>query len=354
MNRPNPIPLRPDYTATRDAAVASLVRACIATGLATLDRETRPSDHARAWADDRALGLILRAAVSPATIASTPQLASVAASFLATLVPMSAGADLLGRCIGLNFAGAAQIRVPGIAVPSADFVAEGAAIPVVKALTSPGPTLDPHKLAVITSLSGEMLRNSNAETLVRQVLIESTGPAIDRVLFSNAAAGSDRPAGLLNGIAPIAAAAAGQSKGEVLIDDLQKLATAIAPVAGNGQIVLVASSDAGVALVLRVTRSVEWPILISASLPARTVIAIATNAIVCAVEGSPSIDASQEAEVHMETGPAEIVGSGSPAVVATPVASMYQIDSVALRLRWPISWALRSSAGLAWMENVNW
>jgi hypothetical protein len=188
------IPLRFDPLAARDEAVRSLVRAVIATALGALDSMTRPAEIARSkWGDDRALDLVLRAAVSPTSLAGTPQLAQVAVAFLKALVPASAGADLLARGIGLNFDGAASIGVPGIAVPVCDFVAEGAAIPVQIAPTSAGPTLHPCKLAVITSLTGEMMRNTNAETLVRQVLIESTGPAIDKAMFSTTAGDATRP-----------------------------------------------------------------------------------------------------------------------------------------------------------------
>src|SRR5262245_24393710 len=116
--RPQGIPLRPDRSALRDDAVRSLVRGCISIGLATLDKTTRASEIASRW-DDSRVDLVLRAAVSPATMATTPALATVAAAFVETLAPMSAGADLLGRCIGLNFSGAAQIKVPAIAVPNA-------------------------------------------------------------------------------------------------------------------------------------------------------------------------------------------------------------------------------------------
>jgi hypothetical protein len=218
--------------------------------------------------------------------------------------------------------------------------------------TSAGATLTPFKLAVITSATGEMLRNLNVETLLRQLLVEATGPALDKVLFSANAAASDRPAGLLNGIAPLTPATAGSIKSEIIIDDLQTLATAIAPVAGNGGMALVASTDAAVALRLRLFQTIEIPILASASLPPRTVIAVAVNAVVSAIDGVPEIDASQDAELHRDTAPGEIVTSSG--TVAYPVGRIFQTDSVALRLRWPLSWGLRSSAGLAWMQNVNW
>jgi hypothetical protein len=344
-----PIPFRLDPAAAREAAVSSLVRAVISISAGVLDRTTPAARYARRW-DDSDTNLILRAAVSPTTIASAPALAHVAASFLETLAPVSAGADLLMRGIALNFDGAAQINVPAISIPTGGFVSEAAPIPALTAVTSPGPSLVPHKLASLMSLTGEMVRNSNAEALVRAVLVESVGPVIDKVLFSTAAAGAGPP-GLMNGISALTPASAG-TKSEIIIDDVQQLVLAVAPVAGNGNLVLVASPDAAAALALRLYNSLAWPVLTSAALAAKTVIAIALNALVAAVEGAPQIDASTQTEFHRDSVPQEIVTVGG--VVATNIGSMFQTDAVALRLRWPISWALRDARGLAWMTGVNW
>jgi hypothetical protein len=348
--RPQGIPLVPDRAASRNAAVTSLVRACIATGLAAFDKQIHPTEYAKRTWDSRDVDLVLRAAVSPASLAGNPALARVSVAFLETLTPLSAGADLLRRGLGLNFNGAASIRVPGITIPTADFVGEGAPIPAPLVTTSAGPTLSPFKIAALSSLTNEMMRSPNAEDMVRQVLIESTGPALDKQLFSTNAAASDRPAGLRNGIAGLTPAAAGE-KAQAIVDDLQTLAAAIAPVAGNGNIVLVASPDAAVALRLRLYTE-EWPVLTSAQLPAKTVIMVAANAVVSAVDGAPIVDASSQTAFVRDTVPQEIVtAAGTP---ATSVGSVYQTDEVLLRLRWPISWALRSSNALSWMSGVNW
>jgi hypothetical protein len=205
---------------------------------------------------------------------------------------------------------------------------------------------------VITAASYELLHSGNAEDLLRNALIESAGPAIDKVMFSTSAAGAG-PAGLLAGIAPLTAAAAGGDKASALVDDLQKIATAFGSVTGNSGAVLIAAPAHAVALRLRLLGAVEWPVLTSASLAAGTVIGVATRAVVSAVEGAPQIDAGREASVHWsDSAPADIVGSGG--AVASPVGNVFQKDSIALRLRWPITWGLRSSSGIAWMQNVNW
>jgi hypothetical protein len=349
---PRDVRLRPDPSIAREAILTSLVRAVIATGLVKFDRTFTPADIARRTWNDRSVDLVLRAAVSPASLSNTPVLATVAVAYLESLVPQSAGADLLGRCIGLNFAGAAQINVPAIATPTADFVGEGQPIPVTTAPTSAGPTLLPYKLAVITTLTHEMMTNTNAERLIRQALLESAGPALDKQLFgTTAAVANERPAGLLNGISALTASS-GTDKAQALVDDLQTLATAVAPVAGNSPIVLVAAPAQAVALRLRLPQPVDWPVLTSTALAAKTVIAIATNAVVSAVEGSPMIDASGAVELVRDTAPTSI--DDAETAPMQYVGSLYQTDQVALRLRWPIGWALRTSSGLAYMTNVAW
>jgi len=56
--------------------------------------------------DEASLTAALASAFS--CVSNTPALAQIATAFLATLVPVSAGADLLARGIGLSFDGAAS------------------------------------------------------------------------------------------------------------------------------------------------------------------------------------------------------------------------------------------------------
>src|SRR5262249_33672921 len=126
-----PIPLRLDPDQVRDDAVASFTRAALCIGLAGLEK-SRPTEVARRSFTDSRLELVLRAAVSPTALINTPALTQVAVALLDALTPQSAGVDLLRRGVQLNFDGAAQISVPGIALPSATFVGEGQAIPVAR------------------------------------------------------------------------------------------------------------------------------------------------------------------------------------------------------------------------------
>jgi hypothetical protein len=91
MNARTPIPLRPDFTASRDAAVNALVRAVIKHSQSVLSGYTR------------------RAAVPPLTTGDASAFAQTTAAFLSTPTGYSAGADLLDRGIALQFAGADKI-----------------------------------------------------------------------------------------------------------------------------------------------------------------------------------------------------------------------------------------------------
>jgi hypothetical protein len=187
--------------------------------------------------------------------------------------------------------------------------------------------------------------------LMRQVLIESVGKGLDTVLFDATAGDSIRPPGLRYGVGGLTPAAPGvAAKGQAMEDDLVALGSAVGAVA-SGPITYVAAIPQALAINIRSLGTFKDMVLPSAALAPGMVLCIADAALAAAVEGPPQIDASRMAELHRETAPLPIV---SGATMVTPVGSIFQVDSVALRLRWPISWALRASGAVAWMTGVNW
>jgi hypothetical protein len=70
--------------------------------------------------------------------------------------------------------------------------------------------------------------------------------------------------------------------------------------------------------------------------------------------GTPTFDVSDVATLHMEdTTPQQIV-SGTGPTVATPVRSLYQTDSIGIRLVWPLDWAVRRTNVVAWITGLTW
>jgi hypothetical protein len=332
-----PLPFR-KTVAPDPPTMSSLVRAVIAQAHATLDRSVRAADYAAAsWPNDASVPLVLRAAVAPTLMANATALAPIVQQFVEALGPLSASGELANRGIALSSFGRGLVSVPSFAPGEASFVAEAAPIPA-KQFVSTGPLLSPYKLATIVTLSAEMLEHSEAETLVGTALTESVALGLDRVLFSTAAAvAGQQPAGLLNG------------KTDVMTDDIGKLVKAIAPVASGGFLIVAAPQQA-TALQLRIGRQVDF-IRASDAVAVGTVIAIAPRGFVSIFE-TPRVDATFEALVHQEdTSPLPIA---SGATIAAPTRSLFQTNTVGLRMITPTSWALRTPSAVAWMQNVNW
>jgi Phage capsid family len=325
----------------------SFTRAVIARAAAALDNVHAGDYAAATWPEDDDVRMVLRASVTPTLMANAPALTPIVIAILEAIKPLTAGGALFNAGMTLTSLGRGNINVPGFATSPAEFVVEGAPIPV-KQFVAGGPTLSPYKLASIIVASNELIESSDAETIIRTTLAENVALGLDAALFSNAAASAGRPAGLLNGVTALTPTAA-SGKTDAMIDDVAALVAAIAPTGGGGFFIVAAPPQA-VALQFRAGR--ELPnVAPSAALPAKTVIAIASQAFVSVLE-PPRIESSIEAIVHMEdASPAAIANGGG---IASPVRSLFQTNSVGLRVIAPCSWALRAPNAVAWMSNVNW
>jgi hypothetical protein len=206
-------------------------------------------------------------------------------------------------------------------------------------------------LGTIVVLTREMIESSNAEALTRQALLDAMGPSLDRRLFdANAAVADLRPAGLLFGKTALTPSA-DTDKFSAMVADLSSLAAAVAPYAGNGGIIFVTSARQAVPIKIGLFRGLDYSLLVSSSLPAGTVIAIAQPALVAALGEAPQIDLTRVATLHMDTSPQQIATGGT---MPSPVTATFSTDKVGIRLRWPISWALRDPNAIAFMSAVTW
>jgi hypothetical protein len=344
--RPTPVPLRPDFYAVQDRTISALMRSAIATAHNTYDRAVRIPDYVRrTWGSEaaREVGLMLRAVTVPATTTQSDWaglFSQVVVTFLSSLVPASAGADLFARGLQLRFEGAGAISLPTMSAGQAAFVGQGQPIPIVAYQTTAGIKLEPHKLALGTTLTYEMLNTPSAEDAVRAALTESAAQGLDSVLFSASAATADAPAGLLNGITATTPSTQTIAS-EAMVADLATLGGAIARVAGNN-IALVAAPEQAVSINLRLPQ-LAYDVLASKALAAGSVIAVATNAIVSAFENVPRIEASREVAQASDT---------TPGTQAT--TSVFQTDNIALRLILPASWGLRAPGAIAFVTGVTW
>lgn len=351
MNARERIPFRPDLDALGRAALRSWVRSIICAARARISRKNlSPFDVAKkSWPHDRQLELHLRAPVTPSGLGDTAAAVSpITTEYLAAMAPLSAAASLINATFKLRFGEASRIYVPSIiTAPQMAFVAEGEPLPVAMGIST-RLILSVRKLAGI-GLSSELYQYSYAEDLIQQILLENTSPAIDSVMFSQAAGSATSPPGLFYGVAPIAPAA-NSFRLDNLVEDIGNLVAAVAQFAGTGNVAIVAAPAQWASLRLR-TPTIGFPVWSSAALLAGTVTAIALPTFASANGDPPTFDLSTVTALTTTDPGEEFVSSGG--VVGAPSQSAFQADLVALKLNLPVYWGLRA-AGVSWLQNANW
>jgi len=319
-----------------------------------------------------------RAASTIATTTQTGWAAELAqtlfAAFMEVLYPKAIYPRLAAKGLSLSFGPAGKILIPTRATTptvAGSFVGEGLPIPVRQGLFT-SQTLTPKKMAVITTWTREIQDHSvpAIEGLLRDAVQEDTAISLDSVLLDANPATVVRPAGILNGIAGLTPTAGGGFN--ALTGDIKQISGALLtgtkgnvrnpvwlmnPVQINSAL-YVASPGAGVFPYreeLQEGRLGGWPVIDSGTVPAGTVIAMDAADFVAVGGDAPRFEISDQATLHMEdTTPLDIGTPGSPATVAAPVKSMWQTDSLALRLILPTNWTIRRAGVVAWVAGVTW
>jgi HK97 family phage major capsid protein/HK97 family phage prohead protease len=316
-----------------------------------------------------------RAAANPAMTTVTGWAAelvqTVYAAFMQSLMPLSVFPRLSAKGLDLSFGRAGKISIPTRALTptiAGSFVGEGQPIPVRQGVFT-AQVITPKKLGVITTFTREMDEHSipAIEAVLRQAVQEDTAVAIDTVLLDANPATVIRPPGLLNGVTPITATAGGGFT--ALVGDIKALTGALLTATRgnvrnpvwimNPQQVnsagLTPAPASGVFPFKPVDGKLNnWPIIDSGTVPLGTMIAMDAADFVSAGE-APRFEVSDQATLHEEdTTPLPIVGAGSPGTVASPVRSLFQTDSLALRLVQPMNWMNRRTGVVQVIQGVTW
>jgi hypothetical protein len=271
------------------------------------------------------------------------------------LSPESAWARLLALATQVDMTGRVTINLPYIGSSgrpaTVPFVGEGLPMRITNLTVSPtvlGPT---KKLLIGAALTTELqnLSGDQAAAIIGSALAISAGQSMDALLFSASAATAAAPAGILNGVAGIVGTSGGGLT--AIISDMAALADAIATAGINSQdMVIITTPKLGekIALVPNFTHTV----LTSAAIAAGTVIAIVPSGLASGHDGTITIDVVTEPAVHMEdTTPTDISTSGS--AVAYPTVSMFQTESLAVKVRGWCAWAVHPGS-VAWISGASW
>jgi HK97 family phage major capsid protein len=320
--------------------------------------------------------LVLRAASAPALTTVTGWAAELVqttwAALMPLLMPNSILPRLAARGLSLSFGSYGKIVIPTRSrtpTLSGSFVGEGLPIPVRQgAFTTQ--TLTPKKMAVITTWTREMDDHSipAIEGLLRDAIQQDTAVAIDTVLIDANAASAIRPAGLLNGVSVTTPTAGGGLA--AFIGDVVGLINSIsAATYGNirSLVWIVNQTDMLRASMLSATNTGIFPfrdeirggtlngipIIDSQTVTAKTMILVDAADFVVVGGDAPRMEMSDQATLHMEdTTPLELVAS--PSTVAAPQRSLFQTDSIALRMVLPLNWIQRRAGTVAFTTSVTW
>jgi hypothetical protein len=367
---------KPFLPSDRDTS-RSLIRACVAQALhAHLGGQRAPSAEAlvvKHWAGDTvARRLVTRAATAPATTTGTGWAdvlgpTNVATDFVMGLQRLSGAARLIAAGLRPTLEGISTLRIMHATSQAADepvFVQEGSAIPVPQSAYA-GTVLGPaKKLATIRVLTEEILQHSipNIEIVVGTLLREGGARALDKAVFSATAGSALRPPGILVGVTPIAATAnTGQTLNlEVVASDFQNLINPLVDAGGGRHVMIFMAPGKAIALTvtapgLALLRDLGAEIVGVPTMPNAQLIAVEAMGFASSFGPDPTIETSIHAEIHLEdTAPADIGTVGTPNVVAAPVKSMFQTQSVALKLELPCAWAMRAPGLVQTITAVNW
>ena len=353
-----------------------LVRAGTINMLAHIHRKNVDQVRRELYGEDEATKAVFewatRAASAPAMTTVTGWAAElvqqVVTDFMQRLNVKSIFPRLSGAGLSLSFGRAGRIIIPTRALTptiAGSFVGEGQPIPVRQGAFTAA-ILTPKKMAVITTWTREIDEHSvpAIEGLLRQAIQEDTAVAVDSVLLDANPATAVRPAGILNGVTPLTPTTGGgfnalvgdikQVSGQLLtatrgnvrnpvwlMNPQQVMSAGLTPAPNSG--VFPFDTSRGTLQ--------GWPIIDSGTVPLGTVIAIDAADFVTVGGEAPRFEISDQATLHMEdTAPLPIVG-GTP---ADPVRSLWQTDSLALRLILPLNWTIRRPGVVSVVPGVTW
>ncbi len=340
-----------------------------------LKQEYGDDDHTRA-----VFNVITRAATVPAdTVTSgwASQLVDTSIQdFFASLMPNSVYPSLAAKGGKFTFGRAGIVSMPTRASTptiAGSFVAQGAPIPVRQGAFT-AITFTPKKMGCISTFTRELADHSTPaiEGLIRQAIVEDTSVAIDSVLLDATAATTTRPAGLRAGVAAVTATAGGGLP--ALIGDIRGLTGAlITGTLGNlrSPVWIMNPADVLAASLLPATAGggefpfktelaggtlQGYPVIQSSNVPADMMFLVDAADFVSVTGDTPRFDVSDQATIHMEdTTPLPIVtGAQGSGVVASPTRSLWQTDTIGVRMLLDINWGLRRTGVVAWTQTMTW
>lgn len=244
------------------------------------------------------------------------------------------------------------------------WVGESKSIPVSKADFF-DVELRAKKVAALAVVSKELLRDSSpsAEMLVRDSLVKASAQRVDLTFLGTGGVSATTPAGILNGVSPMSSSG---SDGQAVREDIGKLYAPFLAAYNAGDLQLIMNKGMGKALSLMTNAlgNTEFPQITAngGSLlgdPVKTgdnvnpthLILLKPSDIYKIGDRGVEVSMSTEASIQMDDAPD---GESDTPVANSSLVSMYQTDSVALKVIRPINFAKRRASAVAYINDANY
>jgi HK97 family phage major capsid protein/HK97 family phage prohead protease len=259
-----------------------------------------------------------------------------------------------------------------VAIKGQDGAATGYWIGESKAIKMSKPdfstvSLTPLKVAAITTLSNELLRDSSpaAEALVRDALAQASAQRIDTTVFSNdAASGGVSPAGLLNGVS--AAHSAGND-GDGLRADVKTLYQTFISAKNAAGLYFVMNPALAKAIQL-MTNALGQPefagitqnggtllgdnVVTGDNINASHLILLKPSEIYKIGDGGIQVSVSNQATIEQSTAPTG--AQDTPTAQSQAMVNMFQNESTAIKVVRSINFAKRRSTAVAYVDDADY
>lgn len=332
----------------------------------------------RYYRDDPEIGVIIKADVEPATTTDANWASNLVRESYAEMFDLIRDQSVVPQipAARYTFDGYGTINVPYNASSHGDmaggFVAEGSAIPV-KSGSIGNKTLAAKGFKVMSTFTNELARHStpSIQALIQDQILRDTAEALDTAFFDNGARTSTRPAGMrdatdgagaaninasagatvanivsdLKGVLGRAMAARVGSSGVWVMNPLRRLGLMTVQDAASGEYPFRDEVNRGTLF--------GFPVVVSQNMDAALVAFIPNDTVAFANDYTPRIDVSDSATIHMVDSAALPIVDGA-GVAADPVRSMFQTNSVAVRMTMGLDWIIVRANGVQMLTAVGW
>lgn len=327
-----------------------------------------------AYKDDPEIAIIVKAATDPATMTDAAWAAPLVRETWGEFMDLIRDISIYPRLPGirLEFDRYGKITLPknvGRGQLAGSFVGEGKPIPVREGAYG-GVDLTPKKLAVISVFTREIGMHSMPaiQGLIQSQMLEDTAESLDGLYLDAEARDTLRPAGMqdttetgagnINGssgttVAAIIAdtqamvgrmiAARTGSTAVWCINPLRVLSLRNVQDAASGEFVFRAEIAAGTFQ--------GYPLIISQNVPDDLLLLQSDGAVAFANDYAPAIEVSDQATIVFDdTVPDDVL----PDTNTQPVKSMFQTDSIAVKMHAGLDWRISRIGGVQILTGVDW